>query len=465
MNGEYQNYEHQQYDSQQYEHAAPSTDYANETYYAYPVTTTSYDNMSYHATTGYDAGAGYDQSGYGGTPAYDTTQNGTAAYPAAHNDTEIAGYNPASYDSQTGAYNSSSAHTDAAYNGDEYELATYGGNDASYYSPVPAKSVAPEVIAQRSRNAVAKPLNMKTKEVKRAVELGGGLDLFTKKGVNDEHDLEESLSDDDDVVKLEKLRAERGKWAQKILQRKKEIFGQTPEGLLLEHSDTGHMDHFMHILSLGPKIETQFDDQHETHAGFSAMHLAAFRNHTEMVKMLLLSRVNPDAQEANGFAPIHFACVHGSTPIVRLLIEAGANKEVMTNHGYTPLHTAVRNDRLATAEALIRSKADIDALSRGSNNSALHFATYKQNKAMVKMLLECKISLHLRNSCNRTALHAAFSNRNEIIRTMIIEAGGLLQFESTFGSYEAEPEEEVRVDKDPTSLTTANDFVSYFRKR
>ena len=40
----------------------------------------------------------------------------------------------------------------------------------------------------------------------------------------------------------------------------------------------------------------QFDNRHETHAGFSAMHLAAFRNHAEMVKMLLMSRANPDAQ-------------------------------------------------------------------------------------------------------------------------------------------------------------------------
>ena len=30
-----------------------------------------------------------------------------------------------------------------------------------------------------------------------------------------------------------------------------------PQGLLLEHSDSGHMDHFMHILSLGPKADTQ----------------------------------------------------------------------------------------------------------------------------------------------------------------------------------------------------------------
>lgn len=88
------------------------------------------------------------------------------------------------------------------------------------------------------------------------------------------------------------------------------------------------------------------------------------------------------------------------------------------------------------------------------------------------------------------------------------QAGGLLQFESTFGSYDPEREEvgaalllanwreelvmspddlcfeislivsgvhictmhthnrqEVRVEKDPSSLATANDFVSYFRKR
>ena len=190
MNGEYQNYEHQQYDSQQYEYDVSSTDYTNEAYYAYPDTTTSYDNMTYHATTGYDTGAGYDRSGYGSTPAYDATHNGTAAYSAAHNDTEITGYNTANYDSQTSAYNSSSAHADAGDYGDEYELGNYGVNEASYYSPVPTKSVAPEVIAQRSRDSVAQPLNMTAKEVKRAVELGGGLDLFTKKGVNDEHDLE-----------------------------------------------------------------------------------------------------------------------------------------------------------------------------------------------------------------------------------------------------------------------------------
>ena len=48
-------------------------------------------------------------------------------------------------------------------------------------------------------------------------------------GLTWQHTFTESLSDDDDVVKLEKVRAERGKWAKQILQRKKEIFGQTPE--------------------------------------------------------------------------------------------------------------------------------------------------------------------------------------------------------------------------------------------
>lgn len=369
-----------------------------------------------------------------------------------------------------GGYWESAGNTDAtsgAANNDNGSAGYWevGAALTADYFPFQQKSVTPEVVAQRSREAVANPLNMKAKEVKRAVALGGGLDLFTTKGVNDERDLEESLSDDDDVVKLEKIRAERGKWAQKILQRKKDTFGQTPEGLLLEHSDSGHMDHFMHILSLGPKMETQFDTGHETHAGFSAMHLASFRNHTEMVKILLMSRVRPDIQEVNGFAPIHFACIHGNTPIVRLLIEAGANKESMSNHGYTPLHSAVRNNRVATAEALILSKANINALSRGSKNSALHFATFKQNKAMVKMLLESKISVRLRNSCDHTALHAAFRNRNEAIRTTIIQAGGLLQFESTFTTLAAEEQETEKEEVDPTTLNSANDFVSYFRKR
>ena len=178
MSGEYQNYEHQQYDSQQYEHTV------NDPYYAYPATTPSHDDVAYPTTTGYDTGAGYDAT------VYDAAYNGAAAYSAAHNATAIGEYDPESYYSQTPAYNHSSVNTGAVNYAHDYELGNYGVDGASSYSPAPTKSLAPAVVAQRSRDSVVKPLNMKTKEVKRAVELGGGLDLFTKKGVNDENDLE-----------------------------------------------------------------------------------------------------------------------------------------------------------------------------------------------------------------------------------------------------------------------------------
>ena len=178
MNENEKYYEQQQHYYQQPEHNPP-TNYGNNSHYTHEATTTSYDNG---VTSNYEE-AGYGAVGYNTAGYYDEAAYNAAGYEAeSHGDYEEAGYGAVGY--KTAGYND-----EAAYNGTGYEAESHGYETADYY-PVQTKSVAPEVVAQRSRDAVATPLNMKAKEVKRAVELGGGLDLFTKSGVDDEHYLE-----------------------------------------------------------------------------------------------------------------------------------------------------------------------------------------------------------------------------------------------------------------------------------
>ena len=147
--------------------------------------TADYDTAGYSAAD-YNA-TGYNADGYDAI-TYDNAEYDTAGYNTAY---DTAGYNTAEY-AEPGYNVQRAADKSAGTNASavDYSIEQYAGGETASYFPVQTKSVAPEVVAQRSRDAVTAPLNMKAKEVKRAVELGGGLDLFTNNGANGEHDLE-----------------------------------------------------------------------------------------------------------------------------------------------------------------------------------------------------------------------------------------------------------------------------------
>jgi ankyrin repeat protein len=81
----------------------------------------------------------------------------------------------------------------------------------------------------------------------------------------------------------------------------------------------------------------------------------------------------------------------------------------------------------------------------------------------VVLLLHAKIDVSLRNYEDYTALHIAFWNRNKEIQRLIMDAGGLLQIESTFAYYEPEPEPEP--DVNINEVTDIADMAKFFAKR
>ncbi len=95
--------------------------------------------------------------------------------------------------------------------------------------------------------------------------------------------------------------------------------------------------------------------------GATSLHLAAWQNAREIVKLLISHGANVRAKDKNGETPLHWAMQGGAREIAKLLISHGANVRAKDKDGWTPLHWAARTDAREIAQLLISHGADVRA--------------------------------------------------------------------------------------------------------
>jgi len=97
--------------------------------------------------------------------------------------------------------------------------------------------------------------------------------------------------------------------------------------------------------------------------GFSALHLASFFGHREIVQYLLTNGadVNVLANNATKVRPLHSAVAHNHFEISKALIDHGADVNARQQGGFTPLHEAAFGGSVDVAALLLEHGADTDA--------------------------------------------------------------------------------------------------------
>lgn len=97
--------------------------------------------------------------------------------------------------------------------------------------------------------------------------------------------------------------------------------------------------------------------------GFTAVHLAAFFGHEDVVALLLERGAEPDAEARNALRvrPLHSAAAGNHTEIARLLLDHGADPNARQEGGFTPLHAAAQNGNEELYALLVERGADEDA--------------------------------------------------------------------------------------------------------
>jgi ankyrin repeat protein len=121
--------------------------------------------------------------------------------------------------------------------------------------------------------------------------------------------------------------------------------------------------------------------------GWTALHLASYFGHKEIVQLLLEAGAPVLARSKNGMNnhPLHAAAAGKSRDIVAMLLSAGAEVNATQSGGWTALHAAAQDGDAEMVKLLLMNGADPD-LRADNGQSALDLAMGKGAQEVVDML-------------------------------------------------------------------------------
>jgi len=93
----------------------------------------------------------------------------------------------------------------------------------------------------------------------------------------------------------------------------------------------------------------------------TALWVAAYANHIDIVKLLVLNGADPNHATRSNSTPLRTACFHGWNDIVLCLINYGADVNFTNSQGSTSLMAAAYNGHRDTVTILVNKNANLNA--------------------------------------------------------------------------------------------------------
>ncbi|XP_070705537.1 ankyrin repeat domain-containing protein 6b isoform X2 [Pempheris klunzingeri] len=217
---------------------------------------------------------------------------------------------------------------------------------------------------------------------------------------------------------------------------------------LLIASHKGQADNVVQLINKGAKVAV-------TKYGRSPLHLAAYKGHIEVVRILLKAGCDLDIQDdgeqtalqraavvgnsdvigaliqegcaldrqdKDGNTALHEVSWHGFSQSVKLLVKAGANVHAKNRAGNTALHLACQNGHAQSSKVLLLGGSRPDSKNH-AGDTCLHVAARYNHVAVIRILLGAFCSVSEKNQAGDTPLHmAAALNHKKTVR-LLLEAG------------------------------------------
>ena len=138
-------------------------------------------------------------------------------------------------------------------------------------------------------------------------------------------------------------------------------------------------------------------------------HEACKRGDVAKATNLLQRKEEIDVKQLDKNHTLERAVMYGDLEIVKLLLKIGVNVNQKDRFfGFRPLHLVCAKDgNLTIAKVLLENGADMDAIVKIFNQTALHYTVLHQKTSITKLLLKYGCKTSIRNHRGLTALELA----------------------------------------------------------
>lgn len=220
-------------------------------------------------------------------------------------------------------------------------------------------------------------------------------------------------------------------------------------------AENGNVKSLELLLAHGAKI----DETDRGEAAETPLMAAAERGQTRAAQFLASKGAKLDATDANGRTVLHYVAAGGAKELAEILLQKGADIEVTDKRGRTPLHAAASGDKRQTMEFLLQKGADplafdndgltpmhlamvdsynndvfdvyvavlgdkapLDAPTRGTGETPLHFAAKNGRQWSVDKLLVAGADPLIAAKDGRLAIEDAVQNGNAALVNSLVRA-------------------------------------------
>ncbi|MCJ8749976.1 hypothetical protein PDJAM_G00193700 [Pangasius djambal] len=181
---------------------------------------------------------------------------------------------------------------------------------------------------------------------------------------------------------------------------------------LLVASHKGQADNVVQLINKGAKVAV-------TKYGRTPLHLAAYKNHIEVVRILLKAGCDLDIQDDGDQTALHRAAVVGNSDVITALIQEGCALDRQDKDGNTALHEVAWHGFSQSVKLLVKAGANIHAKNK-AGNTALHLACQNGHAQSTKVLLLGGARPDNKNNVGDTCLHvSARYNHVGVIRILL----------------------------------------------
>ncbi|KAL2081971.1 hypothetical protein ACEWY4_021789 [Coilia grayii] len=190
-------------------------------------------------------------------------------------------------------------------------------------------------------------------------------------------------------------------------------YGRTPLHLA---AYKGHIEVVRILLKAGCDLDIE-DDGDQT-----ALHRAAVVGNSDVISALVQEGCALERQDKDGNTALHEVSWHGFSQSVKLLVKAGANVHAKNKAGNTPLHLACQNGHAQSSKVLLLGGSRPDN-KNSVGDTCLHVAARYNHVSMIRILLGAFCAVNEKNQAGDSALHvAAALNHKKTVR-LLLEAG------------------------------------------